>query len=79
MVESHISYKKMKQEKEKLIQKAKRIARPRDGKTERDEIMFYNTKVMGIQNYFSIATHVSLDCHRLQLAVITVMTNRLGV
>ena len=78
VVESHISDKKMKQEKENLIQQAKRIARPRDGKTERDEIMFYNTKVMGIQNYFSIATHISLDCHRLHRAVMTVLTNRLG-
>lgn len=78
VVKSHISDKKLRQEREKLTEQAKRIARPRDGKTERDEIVLYNSMVMGIQNYYCLATDVSIDCNPLNRAVMTVLTNRLG-
>lgn len=34
--------------------------------------------VLGIQNYFKIATSISLDCRDLHRAVMTVLTNRLN-
>lgn len=74
---SHISDKKLKQEKAKLVSQAKNVARPRTGKTERDEIMFYNSMVMGMQSYYQIATNVNLDCAILNRAVMIVFTNRL--
>ena len=60
-----------------MIEQAKRIANPKYGKTERDEIMLYNSMVMGLQNYYRIATHISLDFSKLQYAVRLVLNNRL--
>ena len=56
---------------------AKQIASPRHGKTELDEVRIYNSMVMGIQEYYKIATAVNLDCRHLHRAVMTVLTSRL--
>lgn len=76
-VQSHICDKKMEQERSKLTEQAKRIARPREGKTPLGEIRLYNAMVMGIQNYYEIATCISLDCRELHRQVMTILTNRL--
>ena len=39
---------------QKLVEQAKRIARPSEGKRPLDEIRLYNSMVLGIQNYFHI-------------------------
>ena len=77
VVVSHICDKRLKAEREKLVQQAKQIVRPRHGKTEIDEIRIYNSMVMGIQEYYKIATAVNIDCRILHRAVMTVLTNRL--
>lgn len=78
VVNSHICDKKQKAEKEKLVVQAKRIARPRRGYTQLAEITLFNEMVLGIQNYYKIATCVSLDCREIHRAVMTVLTNRLN-
>lgn len=78
VVNSHICDKKMRAEREKLVEQAKRIARPRQGYTQLAEITLYDEMVLGIQNYFKIATSISLDCRDLHRAVMTVLTNRLN-
>ena len=77
-VQSHICDKKFGIEREKLVEQAKRIARPSEGKTPLGEIRTYNSMVMGIQNYFEIATCISLDCRIIHRQVMTVLTNRLN-
>lgn len=77
IVKSHISDKKIKREKEALIEQAKRIAKPRPEKGEYGEICLYNSMVMGIQNYYRLATDISIDCNSINRAVMTVLTNRL--
>ena len=42
-----------------------------------DEIRQYNLMVMGMQNYYRVATHINLDASKLNRAVMTVITNRL--
>lgn len=78
VVNSHICDKKKIAEKEKLVEQAKRIARPRQGYTQLAEITLYDEMVLGIQNYYRIATCVSLDCREIHRAVMTVLTNRLN-
>jgi len=78
VVKSHICNKKMKQERQKLTKQAKAIAKPTAGRSELDEIRLYNSMVMGIQNYYRIATDVNIDCTALKRAVMTVLTSRLG-
>ena len=77
VVTSHICDKRLQAEREKLIGQAKQMVCPRYGKTELDEIRIYNSMVMGIQEYYKIATAVNLDCRFLNRAVMTVLTSRL--
>jgi len=77
VVMSHISDKNLKNKRKKLIEQAKRIARPKDGKTGEQEVILYNQMVTGMQHYYKIATHISKDCSILNRAVMIVLTNRL--
>lgn len=78
VVKSHISDKQFQRKKEALTEQAKRIARPRQNKGEYGEIQLYNIMVMGMQNYYQIATNVNIDCNKLNRAVMTILTNRLS-
>ena len=78
VVNSHICDKKQIAEREKLVEQAKRIARPRQGYSQLAEITLFDEMVLGIQNYYKIATCVSLDCRDINRAVMTVFTNRLN-
>lgn len=77
VVKSHISDKNLDNMRTKLVEQAKLIAKPRNGKTEKDEVSRYNSIVMGMQNYYQIATNVNIDCSKLNRAVMTVFTSRL--
>ncbi len=77
VVQSHISDKQLTAKRKALVEQIKRIARPRPKKDMFDEIRQYNLMVMGIQNYYRIATHINLDASKLNRAVMTVITNRL--
>lgn len=78
VVQSHISDKSYKHKKAKLIEQAKRIASPREGKTELEETRLYNAMVMGMQNYYCLATDISCDFNQLNYSVMKVLTNRLN-
>jgi RNA-directed DNA polymerase len=60
------------------MEQAKRIASPRDGKSELEEIRLYNAMVMGMQNYYCLATDISDDFNQLNHSVMTILTNRLN-
>lgn len=77
VVTSNMSVKAFEKAKSKLKQQAKYVARPRPGKTEVDEIVLYNATVMGIHNYYGIATNINLDCMALSFEIKTVLYNRL--
>jgi len=77
VVKSHMCDKAIEHQNHKLVKQAKKIAKPPKGRKEYDEIILYNSMVMGVQNYYRIATHVNLDCDKLQYAVSRVLHNRL--
>lgn len=77
VVKSHVSDKQLARKRQNLVEQAKRIAAPRDGKSEIDEIKLYNTMVMGMQNYYCLATHVNIDFQSLNRSIMTILTNRL--
>ena len=77
VVTSHISDKQFKTKKKSLVEQVKRIRRPRPEKGQLEEIFLFNKMVMGIQNYYRIATNISKDASKLNRAVMTVITNRL--
>ena len=78
VVKSHICDKQLTRKRQALCEQAKNVAKPRPGKNECDEIHLYNSMVMGMQNYYQIATNVNLDCGKLNRAVMTIFTNRLN-
>ena len=77
VVKSHISDKQLKTRRKALVEQIKRIVRPRPKLGTYGEIRQYNLMVMGMQNYYRIATNISLDASKLNRAVMAVITNRL--
>ena len=77
VVKSHIADKNLSHKRQKLIEQARRIARPRKCYGEQGEIRLYNSMVLGMQNYYRVATNVSLDCADLARSVNTVLKSRL--
>lgn len=77
VVESHMSDKALSRSRKQLTDQAKRIARPKDERMRLNEVSRYNLMVMGKQNYYKVATHISQDARSLNRAVMTILTNRL--
>ena len=78
VVKSHICDKKLLLEESKLVEQAKRIAKPSNERTQSQEIGLFDEMVLGIQNYYRIATCISLDCRKIHRRVMAVLTNRLN-
>lgn len=77
VVQSHLSDKAMHKITQALVEQAKWIANPRKGRTARDEIVLYNQMVMGIHNYYRIATDINLDLHGITHRIQTILQNRM--
>ncbi len=77
VVKSRIADKQRQRKKQSLTEQAKHVAHPRENRNEYSEITLYNSMVMGMQNYYSIATDIIMDCRELNRAVMTIFTNRL--
>ena len=77
VIVSHVADKNLAQKKKALIEQAKHIAKPRPKLGEAGEIRLYNSMVMGMQNYYCIATHVACDFSSIMRSVMTIFTNRL--
>lgn len=58
-------------------QKLKDIRRPQGGQTEGQAIMAYNAYVMGVHNYYCIATDVNLDFQKVEYPIHRIV-NRIG-
>ncbi len=59
-----------------LKEQVKLMAKPRDSKNVHDEVVKYNQMVMGIQNYYQIATMINIDCMAMQREIMILMTSR---
>ncbi len=77
VVESHMSKDAIKREKDKLIEQIKKIQRPPKGTEQWVQIDQYNAMVLGIHNYYSMATHISCDLSKTQYILNKVLENRL--
>ena len=78
VIESHICDKQLKRINKALHTQAINIERIRPRQTEANEVRLYNSMVMGIQNYYCIATHVNKDCAVIQYQISNVFKNRLN-
>lgn len=74
---SHMSDKAVCHAKEKISAAIKAIQRPADAKTQYIAIQQYNSVVVGLHNYYRLATHVSVDFPKLAQGLKKQMANRL--
>ena len=77
VIKSHVADKNLAHKCTQLIEQAKRIASPREKNGEFREVQLYNSMVMGMHNYYQLATLVAADFRKVNRAVMTVLTNRL--
>ena len=77
VVRSHMTDKAIKSTKEKLSMIVKDIQKPKDNKQLYKEIARYNSTVMGIQNYYCIATSISADLGDVAYDINILMKNRI--
>lgn len=78
VVESRICDKGYKRAEDTLVRQAKKIATPEPGRKNTDELRRYNSMVLGVQNYYRIATNINLDCDAMNRRIMAVLTNRLS-
>ena len=69
VVESHVCDKAIKRIHKGLKKRIRVISRPKDGEAEAEAIMNYNAFVMGVHNYYKMATHITLDFHEMAQSV----------
>jgi len=77
VVRSHMCSKAVQKAKTQLKEQIKAIQRPRSHKDEYLQVNKYNSKVIGIQNYYCLATHVNEDCSAIEMAIYPMLKNRL--
>lgn len=65
VVESHMSQKSIARVKIQLKKQLCKIARPKNHCEQAKEIGLYNSMVVGIHQYYGIATCVNLDCNKI--------------
>lgn len=78
VVHSHICDKQLSRKTDALKDQAKRIAKPRPEYGEIGEINLFNSMVLGMHNYYCIATAISEDARIINRLVMTVLKNRLS-
>lgn len=77
VVQSHMSQKSMKRVSEKLKEKIVEIQHSKNAKDTAMKIKQYNFMIVGIHNYYKIATHICCDCNEIYRSLYTVIYNRL--
>ena len=60
-----------------LTKQVGNIKFPRKDRGEAGEVRLFNSMVMGIQNYYQLATDISIDCGDIGRTVNIVLKNRL--
>lgn len=78
VVDSHISQKALKDKGEKLANQVKVFCKYKDSDKGAKEVVIYNSMVLGIQNYYRIATNVANDLNVIQTRNYRIMYNRLN-
>lgn len=76
-VTSSMSDKAVKKVKRKLIDQIKLIQNPKNNKDRYKMIQNYNSKVIGIHNYYRIATRICRDCRQISFQILAVFKNRM--
>lgn len=74
---THMSDKAILRETKNLVEQIKRIACPKNDIDEAQMVCKYNAMVIGMQNYYCVASSISQDCSKIAYQVNRVMKTRL--
>lgn len=77
VVSSHMCDKAIQRTTAKLKEQIKKVSCPKNIKDEAMEISLYNSMLMGMHNYYCIATKISLDFRKIARSINFVWKNRL--
>lgn len=77
VVQSHVALKAEKRMTQQLREQIKKIEHVGSDTEENAQVMKYNSMVLGMHNYYRIATHANLDFGRIGFIVKRVIYNRL--
>lgn len=75
-VKSHVKDSQLEKITQTLTGLIKKAAHPRKAKDETETIRIYNATVLGVQNYYSIATHIAVDFRKVSYAVMAIMASQ---
>lgn len=75
-VKSHVKDSQLEKIKKTLIGLLRKAAHPRKARDETETIRVYNATVLGVQNYYSIATQVAVDFRKVSWAVLSIMASQ---
>lgn len=75
-IKSHVKDDKIKSITRDLTGIIRKAAHPKKAKDETEAIRKYNAMVIGVQDYYSIATHVAVDFRKVSYAVSAVMASQ---
>ena len=78
VINSHISKKALERMTQKLVLQVKKVCSNPGLEKEVQEIVLYNSMVIGMQNYYRIATNVASDLNNLQQQTYRILYNRLN-
>lgn len=78
IVQSHMTQKAIERETQNLKTQIKRIKYANTPYSEAVAVNQYNAMVIGIHNYYKMATHISADCKIIGRRIKQTMKNRLG-
>lgn len=76
VIESHVCKNQIEKEAQALKEQIIEVSKAGNSEKQLKQLYKYNAMVMGIQNYYRIATKVSWDFRTIGRAVDTIMTNR---
>lgn len=79
VVASHMTEKAITKAMEKLKEQICYIQHPRNHREEALAVSIYNATVMGLQNYYRIATCITIDCSRIAGYIDKVLKKKLGI
>lgn len=79
VVNSHMSDKALRNAKENISNCIKTMQRPTNDKEQYKEIIQYNATVVGLHNYYRVATNISLDFAKIAFHIKKQMNNRLDM
>lgn len=77
VVSSYLTDKSMQEVLDKLLRQIKKIEKPQNEKMEHFEVEIYNSMVIGIHNYYRIATNVNIDMQKIAFRIERTFKKRL--